>query len=347
MLPHRWISVPLSRLIVSSVLGIVAVIGSPRPADAWFGWLDKFSGPGGYGGLLFDVRAFCFGEDSPVASLQGKLASARSQSKIMIDVLNTVRLASSDSASVEFRRLFGGFDSAASAFIAELRNVNADFPVIDPAEIASVDAELALMRAVLAGENGSFAALRLPQLISAVQDLDSSLKALGDKEHRAYAALTATGIFLTFCDTSKRTRWAFDVDASVWRTFKGSSDFASGQHVWFAMVAPAVTRHLRSDPSSDFIDAGIGVGAYRFMSRGFEDRGGLLLNPRLEFHGPTAWNSRTGWRRHFAALTLRTGFLILPSEIGAGELGVGSKRVRNWELVKNIAIFFHLPSLRD
>jgi hypothetical protein len=44
-------------------LGLFVAMLMPAPAFAWFGWLDKLSGAGPFWGLLFDVRAVCFGQE--------------------------------------------------------------------------------------------------------------------------------------------------------------------------------------------------------------------------------------------------------------------------------------------
>ena len=53
-----------SRLRLRSLAGALAmllVLLKPTPAQAWFGWLDEWSGPGGWFGVLIDVRLVCFG----------------------------------------------------------------------------------------------------------------------------------------------------------------------------------------------------------------------------------------------------------------------------------------------
>jgi hypothetical protein len=46
------------------LLGVIAlaVMGLPSPAYAWWGWLEKLSGPSGINGPQFDFRVVCFGE---------------------------------------------------------------------------------------------------------------------------------------------------------------------------------------------------------------------------------------------------------------------------------------------
>jgi hypothetical protein len=45
-----------------ATLALLTMLLMPSPAFAWFGWLDRLSGAGSFWGLLFNVRAVCFGE---------------------------------------------------------------------------------------------------------------------------------------------------------------------------------------------------------------------------------------------------------------------------------------------
>jgi hypothetical protein len=51
-------------------LGVILILLMPTPALAWFGWLDSMSGPGPFLGVLFEVRAVCFGSREPYRLLQ-------------------------------------------------------------------------------------------------------------------------------------------------------------------------------------------------------------------------------------------------------------------------------------
>src|SRR6185436_12223722 len=53
-----------TRLRLRSLAGALAmllVLLKPTPAQAWFGWLDEWSGPGPWLGQLYEVRVACFG----------------------------------------------------------------------------------------------------------------------------------------------------------------------------------------------------------------------------------------------------------------------------------------------
>ncbi len=59
-----------ARVALLLLLAVTVQWANPQPALAWFGWLDKFSGPGDFVGALVETRLFCFGEDTGLADLK-------------------------------------------------------------------------------------------------------------------------------------------------------------------------------------------------------------------------------------------------------------------------------------
>ena len=51
------------RLGLMLALCLVIEASAPAPALAWFGWLDEWSGPGEFWGLLYEMRLVCFGPE--------------------------------------------------------------------------------------------------------------------------------------------------------------------------------------------------------------------------------------------------------------------------------------------
>lgn len=51
----------MNRSLVAVAVVLLTML-TPTNASAWIGWLDSLTGPGPFWGLLFDVRAICFGE---------------------------------------------------------------------------------------------------------------------------------------------------------------------------------------------------------------------------------------------------------------------------------------------
>ena len=76
----------MNRSLVAVAVVLLTML-TPTNASAWIGWLDSLTGPGPFWGLLFDVRAICFGDRIPddvrrltLAAIEADLAAAASLS---------------------------------------------------------------------------------------------------------------------------------------------------------------------------------------------------------------------------------------------------------------------------
>lgn len=85
----------IRRLRVVLVVCVLVQLSVPPPALAWFGWLDKWSGPGQWIGALTDIRLMCFGDKVLPDGLP-------TQQRVMKETLTRV-LDNIDNASVETR----------------------------------------------------------------------------------------------------------------------------------------------------------------------------------------------------------------------------------------------------
>ena len=75
----------MRRRTALSLVFLLSLILTPRPAHAWLGWLDNLSGPGKFGGLLYEFRGVCFGPEMSYEVARQAIA-ARRQLKI-VDVI--------------------------------------------------------------------------------------------------------------------------------------------------------------------------------------------------------------------------------------------------------------------
>ncbi len=66
----------IRRLIITTTLALFFQFMTPSPAHAWFGWLEEWSGPGGWLGGLVDLRLVCFGPKLDTAAARDKMAKA-------------------------------------------------------------------------------------------------------------------------------------------------------------------------------------------------------------------------------------------------------------------------------
>lgn len=65
------------RLGMMLALCLMVEASAPAPALAWIAWLDEWSGPGPFWGLLYEARLLCFGPDNGVAKLVERLQQAQ------------------------------------------------------------------------------------------------------------------------------------------------------------------------------------------------------------------------------------------------------------------------------
>src|SRR6476620_2109776 len=76
----RAVSISPTRLgrriggVLVSAIALCAVM-APAPAYAWWGWLEKMSGPSGLNGPQIEVRAVCFGDRHDDVKRAGSLAA--------------------------------------------------------------------------------------------------------------------------------------------------------------------------------------------------------------------------------------------------------------------------------
>ena len=63
------------RATMLAVVVALLTLGLPLPAFAWWGWLEKLSGPPDLNGPQFEVRVVCFGEKPPEVALAESLAA--------------------------------------------------------------------------------------------------------------------------------------------------------------------------------------------------------------------------------------------------------------------------------
>jgi hypothetical protein len=56
----------------------------PAPAQAWFGWLDNFSGPGPFNGAEFDFKLVCFANQPSLRKASEAMADAKTRTLALI-----------------------------------------------------------------------------------------------------------------------------------------------------------------------------------------------------------------------------------------------------------------------
>jgi hypothetical protein len=101
----------MNRSLVAIAVVLMTML-TPTNALAWFGWLDSLTGPGPFWGLMFDLRAICFGDRLPddvrrltLAAIQADLAAGTANLAAR-DSDPTVAKAWADAAEA-WRKVFG------------------------------------------------------------------------------------------------------------------------------------------------------------------------------------------------------------------------------------------------
>ncbi len=107
---------------------------------------------------------------------------------------------------------------------------------------------------------------------------------------------------------------------------------------------------LLPDTNYDWVDVGIGGGAYWFTSSGFPSQNGVVLQPvRLTFRAPPSWfgQEASTFRRLAAVPGIAFGLTMFPAGFEADAFaGVGEKAVRlPREIVPTWYVFLNVQPL--
>lgn len=353
-----------ARVALLLLLVVTVQWATPQRALAWFGWLDKFSGPGPYFGALVDTRLFCVGEDIGLADLRRQLLLAETlttkldlgrQNLHRGDELHTtwrdVRLAWLDVvvSLVEINRRFPVLQDNT---IKAVKSVAAHLPT-DPliaapnTDRAPTEAELTEIserrQRVVNANIDTF-------MLTPLANLRSVIEKAQDEATHASRSQNAAGAFWTTCNPDKRRRLSVELNAEVWWSRRTTADLADNKPVRFTTVMPSVTYRLVVDPRYDVLDIGAAAGGYWFSSKGFNAFRGAVLEPvRVSLHGPSVWHTlpRSNWRRWAGAVGVRGSLLVVPRGFGAEAFnGTGEKASRiPTEVVRSAGIFVNVTSI--
>lgn len=306
------------------------LLSTPQPSYAWWGWLEKMSGPGPYTGLLFESRLVCFGPASPTESMAFRLAEA--QTRLLLDVKTTL-------TDPEFRaRLAGAADAwqhalspATAGFASGVRSTNTQ----------GVNSSI-FFDGIRRLQDRSLARAQAAEFARQVTD---SI----DETRKATVRLTTIGTLWSACGSAKERRVSIDLSLDVWRT-DGEEQFADDKPVRFITLMPALTYRVFANRNHDVLDVGVAAGRYWFSSEGFDAFDGWVLQPiRLGVHFPSAWQDlpHSDFRRWLSPLTVRGAITVVPAGFDAGAFGKGeaSQRRIPAEYLPTVAVFFNVTSL--
>ena len=303
--PHRVVGVVCT-------LAVLLQLTLPAPAYAWWGWLEKMSGPSGINGPQFDFRVACVG-DLPKGAVLAKEAAEHS-----------LRAAGTEPGSAAWRVASNRWEAAARAWASFLET---DFvaPAIQLTVAKTSDFERYAtdLRAMVE----TFERLATPVLM----------------------ATSSAGVLWSFCKPEKERRFALDVGWGIWSN-EGSVEYAGDEPIRLDTLMASVSWRVFSDPRWDVLQASAGAGAYWFTSKGFPGHDGVVLQPgRLTVRAPSSWSRKSakGWQRLLALPVYGVGITVFPAGFEATDFaGVDRAAARiPSELLVTHYLFFNWQPL--
>ena len=281
---------------VCAVLFCCAVVqlSVPTRADAWWDFLEEFSGPGPFWGPDFDARVACLVDTSNTEARTAAMnATAAARMESMGDALRAVKQASDVD---KWKTAMEAWETAREKWEAVAggsRNAGIEDKRKGETYEGATDVE-SLRMAAMAFE-------RSANLLEAaiVPDTGSKVRIAG-------------GVIYSSCGlkTGERRRATFDVGMRLLRTRHHDPRFAGGEQIQLTTLEPAISWSVFDSskrPWLDVVDYGIGAGAYWISSKGFPSlRGGFVEPARFDFHAPTNayWLARVP--------VLRVSWLVFP-----------------------------------
>lgn len=318
-------SLPKARRIGMMLALCLAIEASaPAPALAWFGWLDEWSGPGKFWGVLYEARLLCFGPDSGIAAVL---------------------------ESVERAQVATRFSLASQ----QTKTLTVDSSVVKP----WLDALVELRDAQIRWNAPKIYRNAVSDMIQKFEKRETIL--LADVESVVHQAIVSrggqidtmvgTGMLWSACSDKKERRVSIELNVNDWHGFdnQNNNKFSGGTSIRLITVMPSVTWRVLPNRKADMFDLGIAAGYYAFSSKGFESVDGFIVEPvRLDVHAPPSWAAypRTDIRRVAAMVTFRAGVMTIPKGFAADAFAPGSHHGPiDAEIVPTIGLFFNLNSL--
>jgi len=339
-------SVRARRVGISLLLCALVQGMAPTPALAWFGWLDKWSGPGKFWGTLYEVRLVCFGEQSGVRQIEAAYGGAQRSTRLALSSGSELSPAESFAIRAEWTEVLLLMQAAQERWHARedqrasVRILLGD-PILNTARVGAARVQDQPAEVLIPRE----------ALITFAQHADATI--VNALSHLAGQAIAAggTGMFWSLCSDEKERRFSIELNVDDWRAFDNetNSRFSGGTSIRLITVMPSVTWSVIGRRNADVVDVGMAGGYYAFSSQGFDALRGFILEPlRVELHAPTSWAGEPlkNPRRLASMFTYRFGLMTIPAGFESDAFAPGSHEGRmRAELVQTHGIFFNLNSL--
>jgi hypothetical protein len=355
-------------------LGLVLMMLLPSPAFAWFGWLDKLSGAGPFWGLLFDVRAVCFGQEYDGPKLLDALATVERARTLELQSSQDYKTASDayanrggepnwariasiyQTALASSSATASGWDNALQIWRASARSwtLLADGTAYAQSAMPTAamnDLGVDECRRRSAAPPGSQQDVecdlkpRTDQLQKRIDQLrteTSSQKQLAFEKEQKNAFALSLGVEISACKEVRR-RSSLDVGVGIWKVLDDSSPYADDR---MTTAKTAYTVRL-----FDWLDYSTSIGAFWITSSNYEAVRGVYFEPaRLALHAPSSWSMLpfSNPKRIAAIPVLVWGPVVFPNGFKANAFGTPQpERIKGEAIYKNFAVFFSVhPAAR-
>lgn len=300
-----------SSLVVACGVAFLVQLGVPAPAAAQWGKLEKLSGPGPFHGLVTEFRVACFGPSLP------GFTEADNLFQQALAAGNTVRLLTLDENSNRWQEVADGWGKAGRAWAQFI-----DAPYEDP----------------------SVGSLRQRAF-----DAESITRDLRQRGYSKSTAISAVGVFWSFCSPTKNRRVGLDVGMHVLRN-GGQVEYADGAPIELTTLMSSVSWRLFANSNADFVEVSTGGGVYWFTSRGFPSKTGVVLEPvRLTIRAPSSWSAAPPLhiKRLAAVPSFGIGWTMFPAGFEPDDFNAtGEKAVRlTREFIPTIYVLVNVQPL--
>ena len=302
----------------SLLLCLVILVVTPRPAHAWFEWLDRLSGPGRWLGAKIDVRAFCFGERMPVPEVREAIAEV---------TRGMVGLNPRDSEAVT--RIQNSWNAIFKQIEAMREQLNIALDSDPSPRVSKLFESLKISNA----ERVSEADIRSLE--------DPALERL-NSIHKVLAAIASGGIFVSLCPADRERSFGVEF-GSTWLWTGGNEKFAGNESIALKTFTLGLSYRIPRPATSDFFDIGTNVGVASFSSKGFNAFDTLLVEPFVDAHLATSARlSKSKATRILSRFTLRTSLIFFPQGFEAGDFGPSTPRISGSEANLSFTVYYNV-----
>jgi len=329
----------IHRLGLMLALCLVHEASAPAPALAWFGWLDEWSGPGKFWGLLYEMRLVCFGPDSGIVEVVAAYQRAQQSTQLVLTPPEKPDNVLRDAVT----------DWQAAFTVLHVAQIRWNAPKVDETTrvLGAIQKFLNPEITNAQGEKQTINAL----LKILVTDADKVMRLAIESRAGQMVTIGATGMFWSACSDEKERRISIEFNVNDWHSFdnENNAKFSGGTSIRFVTVMPSVTWRMFANQKADIVDIGVAAGYYAFSSKGFNTVGGFIVEPlRIDLHAPSSWASypRTDAKRLASMFTFRAGLMTIPGGFASNAFARGSHvGPIKAEIVPTVGFFVNLNSL--